>query len=235
MALRKPASQTTPAFESEDGAAPAADTPSSASAGEANTAVTKPAPTAVATVGAFSDVFKQFHNALPVSIGDTLRLKTGSGVIRDENALNYGAWIKLELMSWQEFWTISPGDDSAEAKETVRYSADGVTIDSTGESVDEYVEFLRTEGYDDARKKKYTLVVGYLEAADKPVDTVGQVVSVSLSPKSAELFNRFRLNKSVRLARGVDKPEAVGTLFIRVRSESKNGKDYTLLETTDKI
>jgi hypothetical protein len=247
MALKKPPFETqeTSATATVEAAAPApvqvatpapAPTPAAVAAAsvEATTAIAKAASTSLAPRKAFSYVLAELEKALdPVNVGDLPRLKSGAGNIKDADGTNYGSFIKLELLSFHDSWTISPGSDSDEAKPLVRYSLDGKFIDGTGESVTEYLENLKTvEGYDKANVKRYLILAGIIDDCEKAKEKVGSIVQVSMAPQSAKTFNNYHMQRSVLVSRGALPADGSQLIKITAVGATMNGKDFTRLEVT---
>jgi hypothetical protein len=185
-----------------------------------------------------TDVIGALENKFPpVEFGAIERLKGSSGQIMDANNGQLGSWVKLELMSWNYLYTISPGSDKADARELVRYSLDGKTIDNTGQSVDEYVKHLReVEKYPDASVKKYVSLIGILLGSEKPSKHLQDVVEVSLSPTAAKKFSSgHRLQ--VTVARRQGRLSFADAQIVMIRAEvttNKKNQTYTFLEVKDK-
>jgi hypothetical protein len=68
----------------------------------------------------------------------------GAGRLRNRCQGRPGQTIKLQLMSFNDRYTLSPGVQDADATEHVRFSVDGKTIDGTGEDCAAYIEKLKT-------------------------------------------------------------------------------------------
>jgi Ca2+-binding RTX toxin-like protein len=253
MALRKPAQQPAPQanqtaapgqFEEDSGSAKVADKPATAvndaaaaTAGvAATTAIAKAATGAVALGGKMDTLFAAQQDAIPaVDFGVLPRLVGSNGNVleKGDNKL-LGSWVKLQLISWNKQFVISPGSDADEAKEHVRYSRDGETIDETGETVKGYLEKLRvTDGYADANVKEYAELIGILQSADKQTELVGSMVQVSLSPQSRKMFEGYRLQESVKLRLGARKPEGADMLKISAEVKTSGSNTYTLLKVSD--
>jgi hypothetical protein len=243
MAL-KPKAGAAPRGGFEDEASPgvvAADAPAQDPVAQASVA----AVTAVAVASAssrqlttgsgFKDVFKAFENAIPVMDFGTLpRLVGTNGGIEAKlnggKTLDLGREMDLSIISYRSQWTISPGDDSKEAKEFVKYSNDGVTIDSTGQEVNAYLEHLRTvEGYEDADKKRYVFITGIIDSAEGDKSLVGQVVEVSLSPQAVRDFEGYRFQRSAAIATGRASAEGAELVTVKADKRSGNGNNWTTL------
>jgi hypothetical protein len=238
MALRGSAATkpATPAFEPE-AEAPAAASPALAAVPNTGTALApmqKAGALSTKLARPFEYVLASLERALDAThVGDLPRLKSGSGCIKDGDGTNYGSFVEMELLSYHDSWTISPGSDDDEAKELVRYSLDGTTIDGSGESVDAYIQRLRdVDGYEKASKKKYLILAGIINDCEKSKDKVGSIIQMSLSPQSAKTFNNYHMQRSVLVSRGT--LEAEGSQVVKVSAEgvTMNGKDFTRLTVT---
>lgn len=195
----------------------------------ASTALAKP-------TGGFRSVLASYANALPdIEWGVLPRLVGSQGAIKDGDNNRFGTHIDLTLLSFKDYFVISPGDDSTEAKKYVRYSDDGVTINSdVRESVEDYLAYLRgSMGYTDASLKPYTALIGIVDDVENDKnagDIVGQMVEVSLSPQSRKSFQAYELQRSVAVARGAKPAEGSDQIRIEADTKSQNGKDFTLLK-----
>lgn len=249
MALKKPgdavaptAAQPAPApkFEENTGTT-VADKPTpipipeqaAATAGvAASMAIAKAATTAVAKPAKFEAALTELRDVIPaVDFGTFPRLVGSNGNVMDKDGALLGQFADITLLSWNETFVASPGDDSDEAKKLVRYSRDGVTLDDTGERLDQYLEVLRTtHGYKEALKKKYIELVGILEKSEKPCAHVNQIVQISLSPQSLKSFEGYRANVSVAVRLGKRTHEGAEKLRVTPQVKSGNGKTWTLLK-----
>jgi len=243
MALKQGSKQPAGQFEQGDGsqAAPAATAtaapadPVAAAGVSATTAIAKASASAVmAPGGKMVSLLQDMKDALPaIDFGVLPRLVGSNGNVMDKDKRMLGSRIKLELVSWNDLWVVSPGDDTEEAKEAVRYSKDGKTIDGTGQSVQDYVKYLReTGGYDEANVKQYCELIGILTEAEKPSEHLGGMVQVSLSPQSRKLFEGYRLQESVKLRLGKRAPDGAEHLLIQTEVKSSGSNTYTLLKVS---
>lgn len=225
----------TPPFETEDAIETAAPAQAEAAAQTASTAIAAAGASAVTTFKKMETILSNLKNALPkIDWGVLPRLVGSSGRLRDGDKQGYGEWVEITLLHYQDQWVATPGDDSAEAKEYVRYSDDGVTLNDDGRTIDQYLEYLRTLGYTKAAKKEYTSLVGILEDAEKfekdAKDNLGAMIEISLSPMSRKSWQAYQLQRSVQVARGVKPEEGSDRIKIVARAESKGDRDFTLLK-----
>lgn len=248
MALRNRKEQTAPAaggFEDEGGGTVVADKPTAtptpaataAAAEMAGTAIAVAAKTGLAVSNKMPTILEDFRDAMPaVEFGVLPRIVGTNGLFMDGDKKQLGSKIKVQLVSWCDSYVISPGDDTDEAKAAVRYSKDGVIIDETGESVVEYLTYLReSEKYTDAKSKHYAEIVGIVLETEKPSDHVNCMVSVSLSPESRKLFEGYRLQQTVKIRLGLISPDGqdVLTLGTEVKTNARN-QTFTLIKPLTK-
>jgi len=159
MALKKPTTTNTVAFEQEPGAgtavaeretpqkeatAPAtpaktpAPEPTAAAKVESTTAIAKAASSSLSTNEAanaaknFKKEVEAMKGAADFSYGSHRVFKARDGVIKEsggEKAV-LGRWVKGRLLAWDRHFEISPGEDGKDSGSFVAYSLDGVTIDN---------------------------------------------------------------------------------------------------------
>lgn len=240
MALRKPADagavaaavkEPVPAGKFEEDTVVSNDAAAQASV-SASTAIAKAGATAVAVTGK-NAVFGNLENAMPsLDFGVLPRLVGSNGQVMDGDKKMLGTFVEGQLISWNNTFVVSPGDDTPEAKEAVRYSKDGQTIDGTGESVAAYLKKLReVDGYDEAAVKQYCELVVLLSKSEKPSDHVGNMVVISLSPQSRKLFEGYRYQESVKVALKKRSAEGIEQIKVSTEVKSQGQNTFTLLKT----
>ena len=222
MALRKPAFEGQEAEESVQVSNVATETvvqdvkqPANEPAATAQAPV--PAPqrsTAVATPtgGKYKPALTSYQNVIdPSSLEfDTFRrITVGLDGFSDENEVELGKRIKIQIMSWNERFVVTPGVQNAEANEKVRYSLDGKVLDD-GTLVTDYLKVLReVDGYDKAALKKYLTIYGFLAGNEVKGEMVDidpaerEIVSVQVPPRSLPLFTRYQIETGVKVSQGV--------------------------------
>jgi len=138
------------------------------------------------------------------------RIVVGLGGFSDDSDNELGSEIGLELMSYNTRYTLSPGVDDDDAKQHVRFSLDGVTLDCPsnpdqhGMPCAAYLKILKdVEGYDNAAMKEYVALYGFMTfAAGKVIDPENrEIVSVQVPPQSRALFTRYQVNQGVLIQR----------------------------------
>lgn len=256
MALRKketePAAQ--PAFEgmetgnAESATAVADAKPEAAPSAQdtakvsASTAIAKAqaGTVAVATPGRkFKPALTEFQDVIgqddieALGIGAFPRITADlSGLVQDKTK-ELGKSIKLELLSWNLRYIVTPGVDNDEANSLVRYSNDGVTISGTGESVADYVKQLRdVDGYEKASIKTYMDLWGNLAEVDgaavDPVDRA--MVVVQLSPQSMSQFKALQMVRGVKISQGLVSADELGLITITGATKTLNNKRFGFME-----
>ena len=170
--------------------------------------------TAVATPtgGKYKPALTSYQNVIdPSSLEfDTFRrITVGLDGFSDENEVELGKCIKLQIMSWNERFVVTPGVQNAEANEKVRYSLDGKVLED-GTLVADYLKVLReVDGYDKASLKKYMTIYGFLVGNEIKGEMVEidpaerEIVSVQVPPRSLPLFTRYQIETGVKVAQGV--------------------------------
>lgn len=238
MVLKKNPNAEIPAFEGDEAGvaeAPAAaaptPTPGDVAKAAATTAIAKAQTTAVAKPLKATAAFGDFEDALPeVEFGTFPRITADlGGFEKDKDVI--GETIKVEMMSWNHRYVVTPGSDNKEASELVRYSNDGVMLaDGSGVAVADYLNTLKTvHGYEDASVKTYIDLTGLLvEAGGKEIpEDEQEVVQVQLSPQSVKQFNGYRITKGVMEAR---KGVTTGNLLTLKRERNEyNGKKFAYI------
>lgn len=257
-----PVNTAAPAFEAEDGnvingtatavaepaaAAPTEEAKASADASakvEASTAIGKAQASAVGAVavgGKFKAALVDYQNVIAIEDLENLGVGTFpritadlSGLVMDKTK-ELGKVAKIELLSWNYRYIVTPGVDNDEANALVRYSYDGVTLIGTGENVKDYLQQLKeVDGYDKATVKTYVELWGNLASVNgedvAPEDR--QMVQVQLSPQSVNQFKRFQLELGVKSARGVAPSSNI--VVITANKKELNGNRFGYMEFSSK-
>lgn len=194
---------------------------------EATVAVAKAKNTAVGAVGKFETVLSNLENALPaVDFGVLPRLKGSNGLILDGDNAKLGNEITITLISFNDQYVVTPGEDDDEATKLVKYSTDGVTIDATGQMVADYIHQLKTvDGYENAESKHYVELIGILNSSAIESEHKDNMVQISLSPQSRKAFEAYRIQQSVKVKMG--RIEAAGTEEIKISAVVKTMGKFT--------
>lgn len=204
-----------------------------------NTAITKAAATSLVASGKpILALLEDKRDAMPrLEFGTLPRVVANAGQFQDRGTSQMlGDELKVEVISFNKEFVVSPGSDEADAKELVRYSADGKTLEETGQSVAEYLEYLRvTEEYPNAKVKEYTQVIAILNGAQKggkPVasELVGKMVLISMSPSSRKNFDGFRIQEAVFVRMGKRTVEGAENIVLRTDAKTKGSDSYTVIK-----
>ena len=164
MALNKAnANATAATFETEEkdetmtqDTAPAAE-----QAAPATTALAAPRTSALATansvvkinvISGLKDTFRVEFDSLP-GIGAS----QGTFSLKADDT-DIGAEVSIQLLSYQESWTVGPNDTKADV-ELVKYSDDGVTS-RDGINLLAHLEDLKAQGYSKAKIAHRVILVG---------------------------------------------------------------------------
>ena len=209
MALRNQAQA--PAFESEE----LAEQPSPAE----TKAVPQDLPVAPSTGTAVSPLtagtaIKQLQNAIPTTelenlgIGVFPRITVGLDGFSRDKTKELGKKIAIEVLSWSYVWLVTTGEqNNDEANKVIRTSYDGKNLKGGEGSVEDYVKYLKSEGYDKAQTKQYAEVYANLIWSEVGGDVKSdeqEIVQVSLSPQTVGQWGRYLLESGLRKAKGVE-------------------------------
>lgn len=158
---------------------------------------------------------------------------------------NLGRWAQVRMISWNDHFEISPGEQAASTREFVGYSKDGKTVDSVigednrswvGKAVGEYLEYLRTEeGFAQAKSRRFIDIGAALLGCDSGDGPVGSVIQITLSESSIPSFSRYQqeLNDNARCVQmgipGFKLPADPFTFFVIRELASKGSNKWTKL------
>lgn len=226
MGLMDKAQTPTPAFETDAGdVAMAADTPQAS----ATPAVAKPTG-AVSAFNPGDNPISMLKNALTVDYNTLSQIKATQGNLmeRETNA-NMGDWMIADIMSWQDSFVITPGDDKA-PKELVKFSNDGVTCND-GTSVTEALSDLRAAGWLKAKLNQRAVVVLAVHATAKESDKfAGTLMQLDLAPTSRTQWQRYCANTTFGLKLGKLSPEQVTKVKLTTRIAMNGINAYTVVD-----
>lgn len=216
-----------PEVVEQEAAADVAATTAIAVASATSTALAEPAQAVPTALASLKDVFAVEYDTFPRLIG-------ASGSIEDGDNRDLGEWVKLKLVSWQNQWDVVPGSQDEEAKAHLRYSSDGITIDATGESVNEYLAKLQNDlGYPKASVKHRVVLVGVLEDSAKKSPLIGEPVQVSLSPQARKTFERYCFSRTIKAKMGTKSLDGAEHILITAEKKTAGTNKYTLLNVTE--
>lgn len=211
MALRNPANAA-PAFESDEEVVP-----SEAQKAETPAAAPKSPGTAVSPLTAGTAI-KQLQNAIPTSdleslgIGVFPRITVGLDGFSRDKTKELGKKIAIEVLSWNYIWMVTAGEQNEESNKLIRTSYDGKNLKGGEGSVEDYVKYLKSEGYDKAATKQYAEVYCNLvwsEVGGEVKSDEQEIMQVSLSPQTVGQWGRYLLESGLRKAKGIEDSNVV--------------------------
>jgi len=237
-------------------AAPAAAAPADAPVAPAATGLVKATTGTVAAMNDAAKRAKEFQKeveamkgASDFAFGNYRVFKGNNGTIIESSGdkADLGRWAQVRMISWDDHFEVSPGEQSASTKDFVAYSKDGKTIDSVigdelkgwaGKPVAEYVQYLqKEEDFDNAKCRRFVDVGGALLACENGEDgPLGTVVQITLSESSIPAFSRYQqeLNDKARCVAmglpGFKLPDDPFTLFFVRELASKGNNNWTKLK-----
>ena len=224
--VQQPAAQTTPAavqIPVKSAAVVPAASPQRA------VLVRAPGALAAAVKAMPEPILNAFKDAFTVEYDTFERLKAGAGDIQDSSGNSLGREIAIELRSWQLAWDIGMGDDSAKAKEYVRYSDDGVTLSDSGQTIADYLDEVRPM-FPKAKVAQKMVLVGVLLAAENATNLLDRTVQVSLSSQARKTFDRYNFDRTFDVAAGKQPAEGSNVLSIKALGKKTGDKNWTLLQ-----
>lgn len=219
MGLRDNQTSTAPAFETEDETMTTATESQAASASvAATTAIAAASAGAVAAARPamkFQMGFADQKDAFPVDavVGlsmSTPRIKAEQGACYvAEKSL--GSKIRMTIESWNTRLLVSAGlgpNDAGykESMEYLRNSYDGETIHGDGTPVKEYIEYLKSLGYDKAKSSPYADIWGFVTWTEKdgPVKPEDQTLHLlQASQTSMGAFQGFCTTQGLLRSKGI--------------------------------
>lgn len=148
---------------------------------------------------------------------------------------NLGARCRVEIISWNYRWILSPGLQSKdpgyeESKQFLANTYDNQTVYGKDVTVEEYLQDLKeTHAYDKANKSMYIDLFGMLTWTEKKGDIPEEerkMVVVQLSQTSAGQFAAFCQTQGVLVAKGVVK-NVSDVVEIEAVARTKGTNKYT--------
>ena len=183
----------------------------------------------VPLTGRFLDAYK---DVFPLGeLDDITRLKGDKGGICS-GVDTFGSWIRIGIHSLSDKWIISTWVNDELSKQFVKFSNDGIYLDSldkeTGEvvSVKDYVADLKAR-YPKASSERYIMVLGRLLACEKETPCINKLVLVELSETSIPSFNIFATEITIDVAEGFMKLEDADKVTFRAKVCKKGSEIWT--------
>lgn len=196
-------------------------------------ALAMPTNSAVAKIAEAKGVISALKDALRVDWDTLTRLKFNTGAIKSaDGKTNFGEWIEFDLLSFQDNWMISPGKDTDEARELVRYSDDGVHIKGSGELCSDYIAELKKLGYENARLSQRLVLVASLINCDKDAQVEEDALfQIDAPPTTRSNFERYTNQAAFDMAKGKVQPADICRIRAAVQGETqkRSNKDYSTL------
>lgn len=186
------------------------------------------APSAAAQFSSATDVISSLKNAMPVTFDMLIPLiATNGNVCKRSDKKPVGDQVIFELMSWQDSYTLTPGDDRA-PKDLIRYSDDGVVCsDST--LVADHLAYMRSLGFAKAALKQRAVVVGSIISCSRTSELDDELVQFDLSPQSRASFLNYALGCVNKIRLGKLTSEQVTKIKATAEVVSMGGNPFTKL------
>lgn len=190
--------------------------------------------TQVARHSPFVNVSERFINKLPpIPLGGLPTLKAKSGFIVDNANANLGNECVLELVSYNYKWVLTPGEEGEEPAKLLRTSYDGVTVENSGQSCEEYLQFLKSQGYTNAKITKRIDAIGILtDAGTAGYARINDMVLIDIAPTSVGSFEGQLIQAGVKLSRGLVDEANLGRMRFKTVAKTAKGKTWSALEVT---
>ena len=180
--------------------------------------------------GKLQFLIDEYKNAIePIGWGVVPKITAKGGEFFDGDNNSLGKHIEFTLVSFNDSYLISTGTSDKEDRKKCRYSYDNEFLnDDSGRTVKEYIQELKDEGYDDTNVKKYHEVNVILNDADEDTEHIGNLVQLSLSPESVKQFHAYKLQSTIKAARGIIKPADVGEMKATAKNINRAEYTYTI-------
>lgn len=150
----------------------------------------------------------------------------------EQNSL--GTKIRMSVESWNHRTLVSAGLDPKDAgyeesKQYIRNSYDGgATIFGEGQSVKEYLDYLKSIGYDKARSSQYIDVWGFVTWTEKKGDVPAEEQTLHLlqaSQTSAGAFTAFCTTQGLLQSKGIGRE--FSEVEVHAEARAKGTLKYT--------
>lgn len=185
---------------------------------------------AVAGKGAkFTVAFADKNNVFDTATVEGLalaapRIKGEQGSLFQDQ-FDHGGKMRLELISFNHRWAIGTGEDDKEAKDFFKVSYDNKTISGTGQSVADYIESLKAQGFGKAKSSPYLDVWGFITWSEKKGDIPAderELVCLQCSQTSLGAFTAFSTTRGLLESKGLVKPLEVIEVHAEKRTSGNN-------------
>lgn len=176
-------------------------------------------------VQAFADKHAVFDIATVEGLGMAVpRIKGEQGSLFQGDA-DLGSAIRFEVVSISPRWVIGTGEQDAEAKDFFRISLDNHMISGESVMVEDYLNDLKAQGFDKAKKSEYLDLFGFVVWTEKKGDVEvdqRELVCVQCSPTSKGAWVAFATTRGLFESRGVAKPVDVVEIHAEKRTSGNN-------------
>lgn len=180
---------------------------------------------------AFGDIKDAFDTDVVAALNmATPRIKAEQGGCYVENK-NLGSKIRVQVQSWNNRWLVSPNVDLSkdpEAKDFLRTSYDNETIHGSDLTINQYLQELRDNGYEDPKVSPYAdiwvLVTWTEKDGDiKPEEQTMYILQASQTSMGA--WVAFCTTEGLKASKGIGKP--FDEVEITAEPRAKGNLKYT--------
>ena len=198
-------------------------------------AIIKPAAAALAIAGGMqaTEVFK---DAMRIDWDTFPMMKTSQGRITSMvggTKVDFGKWVDFDLLSYQDNWLVSPGGDTDEAKKLAKYSDDGKVLKDSGQLVTEYIDNLKSMGYNEARlAQRMIALVSLVNCEGDANIPEGQLFQIDMAPTSRSAFEQYRKQSAFDISKSRLSADSWASGIrgtASVRTQTGSTKEYTVL------
>lgn len=186
-------------------------------------AMVQAAPSALSTAikqGVNGTMIKQLQNAIAtedleaMGVGAFPRITVDLGGYKVDKEDKLGEAIAVEVLSWNyvDLITVGVQNPTAEENQMIRNSYDGVNLSGGQGTVVDYINFLKSKGYDKAQSKRYCELWANVVWSEKKGDIAPDeqcLHQVSLSPQSVQQWGRYLLESGIRKTKGIENDNVV--------------------------
>ncbi len=176
--------------------------------------------------GIMRNVFMDVQNAFPVTFSSPPSVQASQGSFSLRDGPDMGDEITMELISWQDAWTVGPNDTQAD-KELVRYADNPVTA-SDGTNLDAHLKDLLAQGYKKAKKAHRRILVGELTGAKGDKSKIGSLIQINLPDTGRIAFDDYQMQGSFAVKKGRKTAEEVLMIKLEaIKAKTQKGEIYT--------
>ena len=184
------------------------------------TGLAKPAPNIM------RNVFLDIQNAFPVTFSSPPSVQASQGSFAMRDGPDMGGEITMELISWQDAWTVGPNDTNAD-KELVKYADNPVTA-GDGTNLDAHLQDLKDQGYTKAKKAHRRILVGELISTKGDQSKAGTLIQINLPDTGRIAFDDYQMQGSFAVKKGRKTADEVLKLKLEaIKAKTPKGEIYT--------